>query len=275
MQRKTIPSRRKSGNADRRRKAPCLTMRLVIVVGSPDDKALDGADTWVRDRAKALGGPFHIWWDRTSSGPLAAFSDHDITGGRQIPGAQEYKLRRTRYDLGLAGLLDAYRNCRGRIEELVIFHHGGPVNETLLADRVREILHRLRIPVCRVVWWACEAEVSLDVDAGGATDAMMRSLAATARCRPCGCSHPVELIWPTTGNCYLDQGGELRQPRTNDGEVNRARWGFQQPGGGVGVDPPPGVSHSHPEPADRDPPYGQPPEQNAGSILGVPVGKKL
>jgi hypothetical protein len=156
----------------------------------------------------------------------------------------------------------------------VIFHHGSAVDEAVLADRLRDIFNALKLPVCRVVWWSCNAAVALDVEWDGATDFMMRVLGAIAMCKPCGCNGPIELIWPTDGRCYLTGDGGSAEPQTNDGKVHRARWGYRQPDGSLGLNPPPGDPHPSPEPPDRDPPHDESPPRVDGSILGVPVRKR-
>ncbi len=252
----------------------CKEIRLAIIVGPRGDAALGSAIRWLQARAKALSGPFRLWVDQSAADPLDSFREQDITGGRQPAGSERHKLKPRRADLGLGDLLADCRKCRGRIAELVIFHHGSAVDEAVLADRLREIFDLLQIPVCRVVWWACDAAVSLDVERNGATDVLMRILGSLARCEPCGCGTPVELLWPTAGRCYLADEGAASVPQTNDGEVHRARWGYRQPDGSLGLDPPPGDPHPSPEPPDREPPYGQEPESGGGHVLGVPVGKK-
>jgi hypothetical protein len=252
----------------------CKTIRLAIVVGPKGDAALNGAISWLFARAKALGGPFRLWVDRSAANPLDSFGDYDVTGGRQRPKSRWYTLDTEKTDLGLGNLLADCRRCRGRVEELVVFHHGSAVDEAVLADRIRDIFNSLQVPVCRVVWWSCNAAVSLDVEWDGATDLMMRILGSLARCEPCGCGGPVELLWPTEGRCYLTDEGAGSVPQTNDGKVHRARWGYRQPDGSLGLDPPPGDPHPSPEPPDREPPHGQAPETGEGRILGVPVGKR-
>jgi hypothetical protein len=252
----------------------CKEVRLAVIVGPRGDPALDGADRWLLGRAKALGGPFRLWVDRSAADPLDSFRDQDITGGRQHPKSERYTFKPERPDLGLGDLLADCRKCRGRIVELVVFHHGSAVDEAVLAGRLRDVFNSLQVPVCRVVWWSCNAAVSLDVERDGATDFLMRILGSLARCAPCGCGGPVELIWPTEGRCYLTDEGAASVPQTNDGKVHRARWGYRQPDGSLGLDPPPGDPHPSPEPPDREPPYGEAPETGEGRVLGVPVEKR-
>ena len=236
-------------------------------------KRSGGATNWLVDRARALGGHFRIWTDRSARDPLDEFRDHDVSGGRRRPNSRRYRLDYDRDGFGLDGLLADCRDCHGRIEELVIFHHGSAVDETVAADRIRDIFNKLKVPVCRVVWWSCNAAVSLDVERDGATDFMMRILGAIARCEPCGCDAPIELIWPTAGLCYIEGPVNDRELRTNDGRVLKARWGYRQADGSLGTHPDPNNPHPSPEPSDRDPPYGQPPTQEPGSVLGKPVGR--
>jgi len=254
-------------------KQRCRVIRLGVVIGN--DENIRGATEWIVARARELGGPFHLWRDRTSRDPLDSFRDYDITDGRRrARGNRRYRLNTGETGLGLDGLLRELQNCRGRIEELVIFHHGESVEEAVVAERVAMIFRAIQVPVCRVVWWACFASVQLDVERDGAVDFMMRSLGRQARCRPCGCRGPVELIWPTEGRSHLSGSSGRGVPQTGDGKVLRARWGYRHPDGTLRLEPPVGVSpHPPPEPDAREPDYGRPPERVNGTVLGVPVGR--
>ena len=261
----------------RRKEDPCKELRLAIVVGSGTDDSIKGAANWILERARALGGTFHMWIDQSPGDPLDSFRDHDISDGRQRPDSERFTPDYNDTDIGLSSLLADCQNCRGRIVELVIFHHGAAVDESVLADRIRSIFNAIKIPICKVVWWACNAAVSLDVERYGAHDMMMKILGAISRCEPCGCDGPIELVWPTAGFCYLSDDGDEMEPQTNDGNVHSARWGYRQPDGSLGKDPAPpqpGDPHPSPEPPDRDPPNGQPPNSGPGEVLGVPVTQK-
>ena len=255
-----------------RKQPPCKVMRLGIVIGSAGNDALNGAAEWLMQRAQALGGAFRLWYSPSNTDPLEDFRDTDIEGGALHAGSERYHEHPSGGQKGFGDVLADCAHCRGRIEELVIFHHGGPVNEARVGDQLVKIFDAIEVPVCRIVWWACNANVDLDVREGRWTDLMMRRLGKHSRCKPCGCSHPIELVWPTAGSCYLI-GGTLR---TNDGKVNKARWGWPQPDGSLGMDPQPispdgMVSRT---PTDRDPPFNQPIPPQGGSVLGVDVTKK-
>jgi hypothetical protein len=85
-------------------------------------------------------------------------------------------------------------NCQGRVEELVVFHHGDPIDEAEVASRLLGVFERIRVPVCRVVWWGCDAEVPLEVGRDGWTDLFMRRLGGIVRCEPCDREAPIELV---------------------------------------------------------------------------------
>lgn len=259
-----------------RRPPPCKVMRLGIVIGSQANEALNVAAQWLMQRAQAQGGAFRLWYSPSSTDPLQAFRDTDIEGGFLHAGGEQYYESPSSGQKGYGQVLADCAHCRGRIEELVIFHHGGPVNEATVGDRLGKIFDAIEVPICRVVWWACNADVSLDVDEGHWTDSMMRRLGKHSRCQPCGCSHPIELVWPTAGRCYLSGPGANDTLQTNDGQVKKARWGWPQPDGSLGMDPQPispdgTVSRT---PTDRDPPFGQPIPPQAGSVLGSSVTQK-
>ena len=263
---KKVPNRRKNPEPQ---KAPCRVVRIGLIVGAPSNNDLNGAENWIIQRARALGGPFRLWQSRSAS-PLDRFQDSDITDG-VLPLAFTRHSENGVGDAGYAGLLTDYGNCRGRVEELVIFHHGSNVNERDLGAQLVKIFEAIQVPVCRIVWWACNAEVALQVDLNEWTATMMRALARIARCRPCGCTHPIELVWPTRGRCHLTGPGANDELQTNDGLVNTARWGYLWPDGVLHTDYPPGVSTVT---SDRDPPYGQPMQPGNGTVLGTPVGRK-
>lgn len=268
------PSRGKRQKGRPRRKQDCKTLRLVLVIGSAGNEDLDGAAQWVLERARALGGDFRLWHSRSNSNPLEKFRDVDISGGRIHPGGQTYRENPNGNQNGYDQVLADCQNCHGRIDELVIFHHGNPVDEAEAADRLWQIFKSIQVPVCRVVWWACNAAVALDVERDGWTDFLMRNLGGLAGCEPCGCDGPIELIWPTAGRCHLSGAGASDEPQTNDGKVHRARWGYPQPGGSLGTRPDPNDPHPSPQPSERDPAYGQDPPSVDGTVLGVPVGQK-
>lgn len=271
----------KTPEKGRGRENPCKTMRLAIVVGSPRDEALDGAIRWVLERARALGGDFRLWGSRSNSSPLASFRDFDINGGTIRAGSETYREHPSSSQRGYEQVLADLRDCRGRIEELVIFHHGSSVDEAEVGDRLLAIFRAIQVPVCRVVWWACNASVSLDVSWHGWTAAMMRGLGGVNQCEPCGCDAPIELIWPTAGRCYLSGAGAADAPQTNDGKAHRVRWGWRHGDGELHPQPPPD-SHVTREPGDRDPPAdpNDPRDENIelprvdGTVFGTPVAQR-
>lgn len=263
------PARRK--RPERRDPPPCIEMRLGIVIGDPDDKDLDGAAQWLIARAGALGGRFRIWQSRSTSQPLENFRDVDVEGGFIHAGSVRHYENPGNGESGYGDVLPDLQNCRGRIVELVIFHHGSPVSESEVGDQLVKIFDAIRVPVCRVVWWACNAAVSLDLAEAHWTDMMMRRLGRHARCRPCGCLHPIELIWPTAGRCHLTGPGANDTPNTNDGNVNRARWGYRWPDGSFNPGPPPTTSTVPALPDVREPAHGQPTQTGGASVLGANV----
>jgi hypothetical protein len=260
---------------ERRDPPPCVVIRLGLVIGPANDNDLDGAAQWLLNRAKALGGKFRLWHSRNSGRPLENFRDIDIEGGFLHAGATEHFGNPGSGQHGYGDVLADCSNCQGRVEELVIFHHGTPVDESAAGDRLVEIFRAIRVPVCRVVWWACGAAVSLDVAEGHWTDLMMRRLGEFSRCRPCGCAHPIELIWPTAGRCHLTGTGANDTLQTNDGNVNRAQWGYRWPDGSLRTSyPPPAGSTVLREPPDREPPFGQPIQPQPGAVLGTNVTRR-
>ena len=258
---------------DDRKETPCIEVRLGIVVGAASDTALDGAAQWLLARAGALGGNFRLWHSRRAGRPLENFRDVDVSGGHLHAGATEHYEHPGSGQSGYGDVLADCRDCRGRVVELVLFHHGSAVDESALGDRLVKIFEAIRVPVCRVVWWACNASVSLDVQEAHWTDLMMRRLGRFARCHPCGCAGPIELIWPTQGRCHLSGTGPNDTLQTNDGKVNRARWGYPQPDGSLGTAPV-GTGTLPAQPTHRDPPYNQPIQPQGGSVLGTNVTKR-
>lgn len=261
------PDRRKQPEQKER---PCHVIRIGLIVGDPANADLNAAENWIIQRAKVLGVSFRLWRSRSAS-PLDKVQDSDITGG-VLPLQFTEHSEKGAGNAGYAGLLPDCANCRGRVEELVIFHHGSNVNERDLGAQLVKLFEAIRVPVCRIVWWACNAEVALKADLNEWTATMMRAFARIARCRPCGCMQPIELVWPTTGRCHLTGPGANDVLQTNDGLVNKARWGYRWPDGELHVDHPPGATTMT---SDRDPPYGQPLQPGNGAVLGTPVGRKL
>lgn len=256
----------------RREKHPCAEMRLAIIVGSRTDRDLRGAEGWAIARARALGGTTHLWRSYSASSPMREFRAADISGGNIQPDRTRYR-RRNDGSHNFGSLLPDFQDCRGRITELVIFHHGSPVDEAELAQELLAIFRAIRVPVCRVVWWACNAAVALDVGEGMWTDTFMKAMGGIARCEPCGCGQAIELVWPTEGKCGINDPANPVAALTGSGKVNRARWGYPQPDGSVGPRPDPAESHHSRNATHRDPPHGQPVPQVGGSVMGVPVSQ--
>jgi len=253
-----------------RKRVPCRTLRLAVIIGSGSDKALRGAENWSRGRARALGGTVQLWRSYSNSDPLEHLSATDISGGGRTPLGRHHR-NPVGGQSGYNSLLQDCSECQCRIEEMVIFHHGTPVDEAEVADQLLKIFRIIRVPVCRVVWWACNAAIDLDVTLGGFTDSFMKGMGGLAYCDPCGCSDPIELIWPTVGKCGINKPTDPEAALTLSGRVLRARWGYPQPGGGLGVEPDPNDPQPTRNPPDRDPPYGQDPPEGPGSVLGLPV----
>lgn len=264
----TVPKQRVPKR--REEEDPCAEMRLVIVIGSRTDASLRGAESWALQRAAALGGTTHIWRSYSNGSPMRKFRSADLSGGNIRPDPATYR-RRADGSHNFGGLLPDFQDCRGRISELVIFHHGSPVDEAEVAQELLTIFRAIRVPVCRVVWWACNAAVALDVREGHWTDTFMKAMGGIARCNPCGCEHPIELIWPTAGKCGISKPGQPPAALTGTGKVHRLRWGYPQPDGSLGSRPDPNESHHSRNPTHRDPPQGQPAPQVDGGVLGVPV----
>jgi hypothetical protein len=265
------PERRRR-DGDRRAPEPCGEMRLVVVIGRESDTDLRGAESWALDRARELGGTTHMWRSYSSGQPMRKFRAADISGGNIVPDANDYGRGHTQANFGL--LLPAFQNCKGRISELVIFHHGSPVDEAEVAAELLAVFRAIHVPVCRVVWWACNAEAALQVEQGQWTDSFMRGMGGEARCRPCGCGQLIELIWPTAGKCGINNPGEPTAALTGSGQVRRLRWGYPQPDGSLGLRPPEDGHHHEWNPPNREPPYGQPVPQTGGTVLGAPLAQR-
>lgn len=265
-----MPERPNKNPAPRKRKSECRVARLAIIIGSKTDQALVGAENWSQERARVLGGSFFLWRSYSNRSPLEELSVADISGGR-INDQGRYQEHPRQGQSGFGDLLPDFANCRGRIEELVIFHHGSPVDEAEVATQILKIFRAIRVPVCRVVWWACNAGVALEVSLGEWTDSFMKAMGGLAYCRPCGCDHPIELIWPTAGKCGINRPGRPVAALTRSGKVHRLRWGYPQPGGGIGVRPDPADPQPTRNPPDREPPHNQNPPRVGGTVFGVPV----
>lgn len=256
---------------ERRAPPPCVELRLGIIIGRASDRDLDGAAQWLIARAGALGGAFRIWHSRNNSRPLENFRDVDISGGHIHDRGREHFEHPRGGQLGYGDGLADCKDCHGRVVELILFHHGTPVDESAVGDRLADIFAAIRVPVCRVIWWACGASVSLDVAQGHWTDVMMRRLGRNNYCKPCGCAHPIELIWPTAGRAHLSGAGANDTLQTNDGNVNRARWGYRWPDGSLRPDHPPSTSTIPSRPDVREPAWGQPIAPQPGTALGTNV----
>ena len=141
-----------------RRPPACKVMRLGIVIGSQANEALNTAAQWLMQRARAQGGAFRLWYSPSNTDPLQAFRDTDIEGGFLHAGGEQYYEHPSSGQKGYGRVLADCAHCRGRIEELVIFHHGGPVNEATVGDRLVKIFDAIEVPICRIVWWGVQRE---------------------------------------------------------------------------------------------------------------------
>jgi hypothetical protein len=189
----------------------------------------------------------------------------DITDGVLGP-AQDFQRRAVSPELRFGAIHPELADGRGRIDELVIFHHGSQVKEKKVVNGLNEILVQLRrIPVCRLVYWACDAAVELKVTEGSGVDVLMKAFGALAQQEPCGCEDPVELIHPTPGKCAITRPGAPLQIFTADGLVRRLRYGYRQSDGSLSRDPDPSDPQPTRAPQDRDG------ATESGSVLGVPV----
>ncbi|MGH8470098.1 MAG: hypothetical protein ACREX3_15055 [Gammaproteobacteria bacterium] len=242
---------------------PCRVCRLVILIGTDD--AITGARTWSIERARALGGCFLLWEIESASAPFVRISVRDISDGVLGP-AQEFQRRGINPERRFGAIHPELADGRGRIGELVIFHHGSQVKEKKVVDALQEILVQLRrVPVCRLIYWACNAAVELDVREGAGIDVLMKAFGALAQQEPCGCDNPVELIHPTPGRCAITRPGVPLRIFTADGLVRRIRYGYRLSDGSLSRDPDPGDPQPTRAPQDRDG------ATESGSVLGVPV----
>ncbi|MGH8512020.1 MAG: hypothetical protein ACREU8_11745 [Gammaproteobacteria bacterium] len=141
-------------------------------------------------------------------------------------------------------------------------------------DGLREILAvLLRIPVCRLVYWACGAAVELEALLSEARpdglDVLMRLFGGLAQQEPCGCEGPVDLIYPSPGKCAINKPGEPPSIFTADGTVMRIRWGYRQTDGSLGRDPDPTKGQADRVPEDREGPV----PVSGETVMGVEVAE--
>jgi len=248
-----------------RQEKECGRLRIVLLLG--EDDAIEGAAAWSLRRAAELGGDFELWHTNERD----PFGDRvramDASGGEQREW-EEYHREPSRGEDRYGDLLSDYTERCVLIEELVIVHHGGSVEEDeVLAGLFEILVLEKRIPVCKLVYWACNAAVDLDVSTGHWVDILMRAMGGLSRGQPeCVCHELVELIWPTAGRCHLDpfDGDRLE---TNDGDVNRMRWGYRHGDGQLNPSPDPDDSHPMRNPPNRER------AQVRGSVLGMDVGR--
>lgn len=218
-----------------RRRCPVCRLALLIWIDNQGtDPAINGARRWVLERAKALGGCFLLWEVPSSSAPFQRIFVSDIGGGkrgkRQTYGKLAYR--------DFAALHPELAQGNGRIDELIVFHHGRAVDESDVLYALWDILtQQLRLTVCRVVYWACNAAVQVDTAVGGDVDGLMRALGALAQREPCRCAGPVEFVYPTPGRCAINEPGQAMRLFTVDGRVQRLRWGYRHPDGTLRRDP--------------------------------------
>lgn len=223
--------------------------------------------SWNRSRARALGGAFQLWHTSESDPFGSSVRVMDATGGQQR-GWDKYKRRPGTGQKAYADLLSEFPGDSTRIIELVVIHHGSRVKEDEVIAGLLEILvHEKRVPVCKLVYWACNAAVDLDVSEGHWMDILMKAMGGISREQDnCPCPGPVELIWPTAGRCYLDpfDGDRLE---SNDGNVNRMRWGYRHPDGQLHREEDPTNPQPTRNPGDRER------ARSRGTVLGTDVGR--
>ena len=258
---KKQPTPRQRVNKD----CECSGLKIVLLLGR--DEAIEGAAAWALRRARALGGDFQLWHTSESDPFGSTVRVMDASGGQQRNWGK-YDRDPGRGEKGYDELLAGYPEGCTRIDEFVVIHHGNRVDEDEVIAGLLEILvHEKRIPVCKLVYWACNAAVDLDVSEGHWMDILMKAMGGMNREQDdCPCPGPVELIWPTPGRCYLDpfEGDRLE---TNDGNVNRMRWGYRHQDGQLYREPDPNNPQPTRNPGRRERARGR------GSVLGTVVGR--
>jgi len=245
----------------------CLACRLVILVGGMDavdgditDKDIKGAGRWAVQRATELsrsGECFQLWrMPFTSPLPQRVFAQ-DISGGTVRQAVQHAKEASGRIQ-SFSKMLSAGARGLRRIDELVIFQHGvrnigKKTKEEKVVAALKELLVEiLKIPVCRLVYWSCNAAVNLDVSPGSPMDDLMTELARLSHLqRGCSCRNRIELIKPTDGKCGIKNEAQPKDLATGDGKVIRVRWSVE--------DEP---ARQEPETVDGD---------DVQEVLGVPI----
>ncbi len=231
------------GDAD----VPCLACRLVILVGGMNavdghitDKDIKGAQRWAVRRATELsksGECFQLWrMPFTFPFPQRVFAE-DISGGTERKAVQHTEKGTSGAIQSFSEILPPGSSAERRIDELVIFQHGvkniGPKDakeERVVAALKKLLVEILKIPVCRLVYWSCNAAVNLDVSPGSPIDDLMTELAKLSHREPgrCGCRDRIELIKPTDGKCAIKDVAQPKDLATGDGRVIRVRWSVEE-----------------------------------------------
>jgi hypothetical protein len=115
---------------------------LVILIGTDD--AITGARTWALERARALGDCFLLWVIESVSAPFYRISVSGVTGGVERP-AREFQRLAINPELRFGAMHPDLAGGRGRIDELVIFHHGSQVKEDKGSERLGDYQTAMRV----------------------------------------------------------------------------------------------------------------------------------
>lgn len=248
-------------------------------ITDPDDKreilqyfatghAVAGARDLVLELSKRFRDCFYIWEFNTTTS-FRRLRSYKVKDGEPQDGT-EYKSMATP---SFAEMLPELTDGKGRIDELVVFHHGAKAKESKILEFLQEILvDKLKIPVCRLVYWACNAAVSIDFAPGAKLEAgragkaaleLMEGFRSLSLESACECDEPVEFVYPTEGKCYAVLPIDAPKIQTNDGQVRRIRFGFRQADGSIGRSPL--------DPGDPKPSRDVDPEPEKGEVLGLEV----
>lgn len=267
---------------DEEQRDGCKVCRLVVLIGGMNsdgvirDAAIKGARDWAARRAvewQGGTGCFQLWKAPSAEARFGRLIVQDISGGSTARDQLQYTPRGGQVTRSFSQLFPELTGGRGRIDELVIFHHGSQVKreDQVILSLGNILVTILSIPVCRLVYWACDAAVELDASPASATDFLMRAFAKLSQEQRCGCKKLVELIKPTAGKCAIKDPSKLADLATGDGRVTRIRWGYLEEG------EPPRQLQPDPDPNDKHPflnPQPSEPETVRDErIMGVPVAE--